>query len=110
MSSQSLIIIPPVIFIFVVLYYWWYAHCKQNSIFFKDRYFELDGDFLSGYLDDGTTYKINIKNIIKMQKTSKYLLLYVAKDQFIYMPSECFQSEADLCDFEEQITKNLGDL
>jgi len=109
-NDHFLTVLLPIIFIFIVLYYWRYAYCKQNSIFFKDRYFELDGDFLTGYLDDGTTDKINIKNIINLRKSKKYFLLYIAKSHFIYLPFACFKSEADLCDFEKKITQYVGDI
>jgi len=107
-KDYLLIILLPILFISIIIYNWYYAYCKQNSIFFKDIYFELDGDFLTGYFDDGTTSKINIKNIIKLRKSKKYFLLYIAKDQYVYLPFACFKSEADLRDFEKKIIQDVG--
>lgn len=103
-----LIIFPVVWLLYVVTHYWHYAYSKKNKIFFKEHYIEIDGDFLIAYLDDGTTDKINLSNIIELRKNKEYFLLYIAKNQHIYVPFTCFKSEEDIIEFEKVINSHIS--
>ena len=105
-----LFVIPLALFllIFIVLFSWHYAYSKRNNIFFRERYYDIDEDFITGYLDEGTTSKINIKSIINLRKTKEYFLLYISKAQYFYLPFSCFKSEADLIEFEKLIKSQMS--
>jgi len=45
--------IGPILFVvfflvFIIFYFLWYAYSKKNILFFKERYFEIDNDFITG--------------------------------------------------------------
>jgi hypothetical protein len=94
------ILAPPLTLGCVLLFYWRHAYSKANRIFFRERRFELDNEFLSAYLDDGTTDRVNLRNIIRIDKQADCFLLHIARLLYIYVPFACFKSPADLYEFE----------
>jgi hypothetical protein len=104
-----LIALPAVFYLFIFLYYGYYAYCKQNAIFFKERYYELDGEFLTGFIDDGSTARVNLSNVINLIRRKEYFLLYISKDQFVYLPFDCFKSEVDVDNFEKNMAQYIDD-
>ena len=104
--------IGPILFVvfflvFIIFYFLWYAYSKKNILFFKERYFEIDNDFITGYLDDGSMDKINLQNIVGFLKRKDFFLLWISKGHFIYMPFSCFKSESDLKEFERIIQEKV---
>lgn len=94
--------------IWLILYFWFYTNSKKNKIFFKKRHFEINDDFLICYLEDGSLDKIKIDNIIKVIKKPKYYLLFISKNNFIYLPLEIFSSSEDIKNFDSLFkSKNL---
>jgi len=97
--------------LFVAISLLFYVNSKENKIFFKKRYFEIENNFLINHLDDGSSGRINIDNIIKVIKTAKYYLLYVSAIQFHYLPKSAFLSAEDIEKFdtllkEKKLLKN----
>lgn len=90
----------------IILYCWVYANSKKNKIFFQKSYYEIDKDFITGYLEDGGIDKLKLSNIIKIVKTSKYFLLYISKTQFIYLPLNVFTCQEDINNFNSFLPKN----
>jgi len=83
----------------ITVYFWLFANSKENKIFFKKRYYEIDDEFITGYIEDGSFSKIKLSNIVKVVKTKKYYLLYTSQIQFIYLPLSIFTSENDVINF-----------
>lgn len=86
--------------IWLIIYFWFYANSKKNKIFFKRRRFEINDDFLIGYLEDGSLDKLKIDNIVKVIRKARYYLLYMSKSSFIYFPLEIFSSSEDINNFD----------
>jgi YcxB-like protein len=93
----GLVVLYPV---YVAAYLWYYANSKQNRLFFEERFIEIDGEFVTGRLNDGSVAKTKWDHIVKVIRTSSSYLLYLSKSQFIYIPVDAFDTEDDLELFE----------
>jgi hypothetical protein len=93
--------------IILVIQYRRYAYSNENKVFLLERYYEIDNDMINGKMEDGTSQPIKIEHFIKVIKTSKYYLLYLAKSQFIYLPVDAFSNHNDLEWFENEIIKKI---
>ena len=91
--------------IFLIVFFWIYSNSKKNKIFYTKRFYEVDNEFLSAYLEDGSLQKIKLDNIIKVVKTSKYYLLYISITQFFYIPFNAFNNEEELNNFDGLLKK-----
>jgi hypothetical protein len=91
--------------IIIIGQYWFYAHSKDNSLYLLARYYEIDSDQIIEILEDGTSSTIKTERFIKVMKTNRYYLLYVARNEYIYLPVSAFESLADQKWFEEEIVK-----
>ena len=65
-----------------------------NQILFAPWTFEIDHEFITAYLPDGSSIKINFSRIIKTTFRKNYFLIYYSRDQFFYLPGEAM-SEID---------------
>jgi hypothetical protein len=88
--------------------YWIYAHSKDNQIYLLPRYYEIDADQVLEQMDDGTSSTIKTERILRVMKTGKCYLLFVAKNEYIHLPVNAFESPADLEWFETEIVKKIG--
>jgi len=93
--------------VIIVGQYWFYAHSKDNRIYLMARHYEIDTDQVVEMMEDGTSSTIRTERFIKMMKTPRYYLLYVARNEYIYLPVKAFQSLADLEWFESEIVKKI---
>lgn len=91
--------------IFLIIFFWIYCNSKKNKIFYTKRFYEVDNEFLSAYLEDGSLQKTKLDNIIKVVKTSKYYLLYISITQFFYIPFNAFKNEEELKIFDGLLKK-----
>ncbi|TES90770.1 MAG: hypothetical protein E3J87_09290 [Candidatus Cloacimonadota bacterium] len=91
--------------IFLIVFFWIYSNSKKNKIFYTKRFYEVDNEFLSAYLEDGSLQKTKLDNIIKVVKTSKYYLLYISITQFFYIPFSAFNNAEELKSFDELLKK-----
>jgi hypothetical protein len=87
--------------------YWFYAHSKDNRIYLLSRYYEIDTDRIVETMEDGTSSTIKTERFINVLKTSGYYLLYVARNEYIYLPVGAFQSLADREWFENVILNKI---
>ena len=94
--------------VIIVAQYWIYAHSKDNRLYLLSRYYEIDSGQVVEQMEDGTTSTIRNERFIKVMKTSKYYLLYVARNEYIYLPVSAFDSLADQKWFEEEFVKKIG--
>ena len=104
-----LILFIPGFIIFIVSIYWLHAFSPKNKIFLKERHFEIDNDFITAFLDDGTIEKLNLHNIISFYKWRNYFLLYISKGHFIYAPFRCFEKDSDIQELGTIVKKHLAD-
>lgn len=91
----------------IVAQYWIYAHSKDNRLYLLPRYYEIDSDLIVEMMADGTSSTIKIERFIKVMKTTKYYLLFVAKNEYVYLPVEAFESQADREWFELEIVEKI---
>jgi hypothetical protein len=93
--------------VIIVGQYWFYAHSKDNRIYLMARHYEISTDEVVEWMEDGTSSTIKTGRFIKALKTSSYYLLYVAKNEYIYLPINAFQCLADLEWFENEVVKKI---
>lgn len=84
---------------------WSYAYSKENNIIFKQRYFEIDSNKMTGFIEGGSQSVIMIADFKKVKQTKKYYLLYLAKNQMISFPKNAFQSPVDEIWFKNNIVE-----
>ena len=94
--------------VIIVGQYWFYAHSKDNRIYLMARHYEIDTDQVVEMMEDGTSSTIRTERFIKMMKTPRYYLLYVARNEYIYLPVCAFQSLADREWIENEIINKIG--
>ncbi|MBV5348486.1 hypothetical protein JZU61_02295 [bacterium] len=93
--------------VIIVGQYWFYAHSKDNRIYLMARHYEIDSGQVVELMEDGTSSTIKTKRFIKMMKTPRYYLLYVARNEYIYLPVCAFHSLADLEWFENEVVNKI---
>lgn len=94
--------------VILVAQYWIYAHSKDNRIYLIARHYEMDSDRIIEMMEDGTSSILKTDRFIKVMKTTRYYLLFVAKDEYIYLPFIAFKSLADREWFENEIANKIG--
>jgi hypothetical protein len=89
--------------ILMIIYLWRYVNSDDNKLMFHERYYEIDKEKINGILDSETFSPIKIEHFIKSDLIKNIYLLYVGKDQFIYIPIDSFENEQDRNWFENEI-------
>ncbi len=89
--------------IILVLQYWLYAHSNDNRIYLLPRFFDINSDQIVEWMDDGTSSTIKNERIIRVMRTGKCYLLFIAKNEYIYLPFAAFESEMDKQWFDFEI-------
>ena len=97
-------ILYPVIFI---IQFWLFATSKENKIFLLERHYSIYEDKIVGTLSDGTDNIIKLEHLIKSIQTKRYFLLYISKNQFIYIPNDSFKNDKDKEWFIMKIIMNI---
>ena len=72
-----------------------HALSRENKIFFEQRRCEIDQEFLTCSLDDGSSEKLRWSHIVRVVRRSDYWLLYISGSQFIYLPDYSFEYDGD---------------
>lgn len=90
-----------------VLQYWLYAHARDNRIYLQPRHFEINDEQITEYMNDGTSSVIKIERIIRVMQVRKSYLLFVARNEYIYLPFEAFESQEDLEWFENEVIRKI---
>jgi hypothetical protein len=93
--------------VIIIAQYWFYAHSKDNRLYLLSRYYEIGSDQVIELMEDGTTSTIRNERFIKVMKTARYYLLYVARNEYVYLPFIAFTSLADLEWFENEIVNKI---
>ena len=90
-----------------MIQYWIYAHSKASKTYLLSRYFEIDAHQIVERVEDGSTATIKTDQFIKVMKTGKCYLLFVAKNEYVYLPFDVFTSNSDREWFENEIVKKI---
>ena len=67
---------------------------RGNQFLFAPWTFEIDHEFITAYLPDGSSIKINFSRLVKTVFRKNYFLIYYSRNQFFYLPVEAM-SEID---------------
>jgi hypothetical protein len=73
------------------------------------RHYEINSDQVVEMMEDGTSSTIRTERFIKVLKTPKFYLLYVARNEYVYLPVSAFQSLADREWFEDEVVNKIGE-
>ena len=93
--------------VILVAQYWIYAHSKDNRIYLLARHYEIDSDQIVELMEDGTSSTIKTERFIKVMKTAKHYLLFVARNEYIYLPFIAFKSLIDREWFENEVVNKI---
>jgi len=93
--------------ILIVIQFWMHVVSKDNKIMFLERYYEIDNEKINGIIDQDTYSPVKLDYFIKVDFIRKTYLLYIAKNQFIYIPANSFESDADREWFDNEIVKKI---
>ena len=101
-------------FLLVVLYpililfqFWRYPNLEDNKLFLAERYYEIEEEKMNAIIDEDTFSTINHRHFIKYYLINEVYLLYLSRNQFIYIPIKSFKSEDDLQWFKDKVLSNL---
>jgi len=93
--------------IILIWQFWRYVNSKDNKILLLERHYEIDSDKINGIIDEETYSPIKLDHFIKVDLIRNTYLLYVAKNQFIYIPIDSFETEIDKKWFKEEIIEKI---
>ena len=93
--------------ILLLIQFWRYVTSKDNKILLLERYYEIDNEKINGIIDQDTYSPIKLEHFIKVDLIRKTYLLYIAKNQFVYIPIDSFESDSDRQWFENEIIKKI---
>lgn len=86
---------------------WRYANSKDNKLFMLERYYEMDKNKITAIIDDDINSPMKMEYFIRVYLIKNTYLLYIAKNQFIYIPIDSFKSESDLNWFKNEILPQI---
>lgn len=92
----------PVLILFLT---WRTSRNKMNQSFMAPRYYTMLEGEITAHLTDGEAEPFNVARPTKVIRTKSYYLVFTTAIEFLYIPYEAFQSEADRTWFEEQIVR-----
>jgi hypothetical protein len=93
--------------ILLIIQFWRYVVSKDNKLLLLERYYEIDSEKINGIIDKDTYSPIKLEHFIKADLIKKVYLLYIAKNQFIYIPIDSFENDSDREWFENEIIKKI---
>ena len=93
--------------ILLVIQFWRYITSKDNKLLLQERYYEIDSEKINGIIDEDTYSPIKLEHFIKVDLVQKTYLLYIAKNQFVYIPIKSFETDSDREWFKNEIIKKI---
>ena len=93
--------------ILIVIRFWIHVTSKDNKSFFLERHYEMDNEKINGIIDQDTFSTQKIELFIKVEFIQKTYLLFFSKSQFMYIPANSFESDADREWFDNEIVKKI---
>ena len=97
-----------IIFLFAAIiaqfvFMWYHASSKLNKKFLLKRSYSINNVAVTSEVEDGTQSELELQHVIKAKSMREHFLLFVTKNQFIFIPKNSFKSEEDLKWFEQEI-------
>lgn len=80
---------------YIMLIHWRFANAKENRVALLGRSYRIEEDQIIEQLEDGTESQYKLKHVVKTYKTSDYIMLYLSKVTFLYLPKDAFKTEDD---------------
>ncbi len=99
----GILILFPVVY---VVRFYRYAFAGNNDAFFMKRSATMDDTDLSVRFDDGDTDTIPWNQVVRVIEGQGYFLIYVSKQQFVFVPKSAFPSQAAAEEFREFARRN----
>jgi hypothetical protein len=93
--------------VLLVIQFWRYVNSKSNRLLLLERYYEIDNDKINGIIDNDTHSTIKLDHFIKVEFIRNTYLLFIAKNQFVYIPVDSFESGDDKKWFETEIISKI---
>ncbi|MEW5820861.1 MAG: YcxB family protein [Cyanobacteriota bacterium] len=72
-----------------------YSKSRQIKAFLGKRLMIIDDNFIDTKLANGNEGKYKVNNIVKVLEQKEYLLLYINKKEFLYVPKNAFKNQED---------------
>ncbi len=69
---------------------------RGNQSFFLPRRCEIDHEFITIYLADGSLNKVNFSRITKIIVRKDYFLFYISRNQSFYLPLKAISNPMDI--------------
>jgi hypothetical protein len=83
-----------------------YAHAGNNDALFMERTAAMDDDGLSVHFDDGGTDTIPWNQVVRVIEEKEYFLIYVSRQQFVFVSKGAFPSHKAAAEFREFARRN----
>jgi len=91
----------------LIWHFWRYVNTKDNKILLLERHYEINGNNINVVIDEETYSPIKLSHFIKVELIKNVYLLYISKEQFVYIPIDSFETEADKKWFIEEIINKI---
>ncbi len=90
---------------FIILAVLRIAFHKDNKPYFQSRYMQIDSEFITTNLEDGTQLKHKLDNIVAVHMIANVYVILVSANAFLYLPIVAFKSDEDRQLFEDELRR-----
>lgn len=94
--------------LYVVIWLWRFSYSKDNKMFLRQRYLQIEGEDIIVYVEGEMRGKVKVSDFIRVIKLKNYYLLYLSKLQMMYFPKDAFSSQEDEIWFRNNILERIG--
>lgn len=94
------LLLPMIYLAYIFMRCWMHTNSKKNQLFFAERHFEVDNQFINCHFVQGTVNKIAINDIARVVKNRRFYRLFLNKKQFVYLPVDVFKTPGDMERFD----------
>ncbi len=91
-----------------MLQLWKNVSSAKNKMWRIERYYEIFDDKINVIMDEDASSSIKINHFIKVVVIRQTYLLFISKNQYIYIPFSLFKSNEDREWFESEFVKNIN--
>lgn len=91
----------------LVFQFWRYVNSKTNTLLLNERHYEIDNDKITTILDKDTHSTIKMEHFTKIKFMRNTYLLFITKNQFVYIPANSFESIDDRTWFDNEIISRI---
>jgi len=85
--------------ILVIIYLYFWATSKKNASLFQKRRITFEGEKMTIEIEDGSKSEVRYTSIQNVRTFGDSWLLYVARNQWIYVTKSAFKSDQDQQEF-----------